>query len=1017
MEQIPIDYTGYGPTGTGYRPTASMMRRQSENKYRTDRNAQAMQYVDPSMQAAAGLAMQGFSKTNDPTKARELMYNSAGGQLALDLAFAARRNGVLGSGDPVNYSHNLTRGITSGGFKMDIVGKDAAGRSSLGLNQRVQGNGLIAERVTQKFQKGLLDELYGKDAAADPNKLSGFDMEEASGVASTIMRRGGVGKAATMVLGADAQTRVNAARDAAVDPGVKAKLAGVNVGSQKELEQLAKSVDADKDPKFKKELERLAKSTDAIVTNDGAHKRVAGVVREVTKGMAALADMYGELSAPELHQQLESITGKQITNKQQAKAATRMVENLRNGAEAAGLDPRAFMDYAQQSQAEFGMGYEQAAGRDGRTGTSSKAVSAKLHNQIMQDAVAGAKTSQDVAAAGKELGIEGMEDTVQNADELALDMKQQTLQSIERSKGEAMVRGRISEIDNPEERKAAEALLARQANTTDAGERSNNEEQLKAIAARKWGGDAGTFEAAAATRAGRLGMDRGNTDAVQVESQRKTSLAALNTATIDNVGTDLMGMGGTEAKEFSTMLMDKLGGKGMVDVAAIAKGPDQIGDQKITAKDRKAQIHAYLTKDAQMSEDQARAYESKMLNDEGRFKDEETAKKLTKRVTETSWGDKSAAQRTAEVNDSLSQRGDKGMRKKIGEDGNGKVTVSGIVNAMISKRIGGAEDPETMALTLAAMKEDGMKSMTTDEIDSEGNKVVVKGEDGKTTTKKINVMDGVDTGIDMSKNISEDAVNRLTKVNGGKDLGLLKKFGYKDNAEMAEKTKDPFERKKVLDYLDESTDLNLTGDLAHTTAISDTALSSARDAKNGPATLMRMEAGARLLNKGMKEGEDSAITTAIKSGEMKNVDAAVAGEYKADQVGKRSSTKWHGGGRQFTHMANNRKFVDAAQDINAADEDEMKNIGELNKDGSFGKSMEAQLASLKQAKAGGMDTVIARGADGKEVTNNVDDSIAKLESAIAKLAAASLAGKGGQSVGEMVVTKMTVVNYDDHKKT
>ena len=96
----------------------------------------------------------------------------------------------------------------------------------------------------------------------------------------------------------------------------------------------------------------------------------------------------------------------------------------------------------------------------------------------------------------------------------------------------------------------------------------------------------------------------------------------------------------------------------------------------------------------------------------------------------------------------------------------------------------------------------------------------------------------------------------------------------------------------------------------------------------------------------------------------------------------------------------------------------MKYIGEVNKDGGLGKSMEEQLKSLKEAKSRGIDTVIARDpVTGKEVTNNTADSIAKLEAAIAKLAGATAVAKGGSAVQEMRVTHLHIDNVADLKKS
>ncbi len=1098
--QIPLDYTGYGPTGTGYRPTAGAMRRQAENKYRTDRNSEMMQYVDPSVNAAVDLYTKPFYEANsDPAEVRRKMFDDPKAQAARDVAMYQRRNGMLGHGDPVNYSHNITRGVTAGGFTTDVIGKDPGGRSVLGMDQRVQGNGLLAERVTQNFQKGLLDDMYGKDQIADPSKTNGFDMEEVSGVAGTIMRRGGIGKAATLVHGADAQTRLDAARDAAT-PEMQEKLAGIKLGKgedgQKELERLAETT---KDPKLQKELGRLAKSTDAVVVNDGAHKKVAGVVKEVTKGMAALADMYGELSASELHQTLESITGQKIVNKQQAKAATNMVNNMRNSAEDLGMDPRAFMDMAAQNQANAHQQYMNAGGFDGRSGTETKATSTKISNKNTQEAAAAAVQQEQAAKDGEALGID-MSGTTKSVDEIALDLQQQTTLNQERSRGEAMVRGGLDKITNKDTRKQAEELLAKKDASTDAGERSNYEDQLKALAGRQWGGKSQTFEAADASNTGRAFKNKGYADDKQIAAAEAADMAALNTSNIDDLTTEKLGLKQEEATKFSKTLVKKLGGTGMVDVAKIAMQPDQVGDQKITAKDRKEQVHNYLTKTAKMSEDEARDYESKMINDEtGKFKDEEMAKDMTQRVGQTSWGGQSEAQKTKTTEKALADRGRNSSRSKVSGD-DGKVTIGSITDAIIKKRVGGIDNPETMALTLQAMKDEGMTSLMTDATDADGKtiayqdakdvdtyrqtdlskgvtkealtkltaanggkslnlaaklgyktdeemaektakdpkaladakRLIDKDSDydkfnsaGTDKTKKVNLMDGFETGIDLSKNISEKSVEQLTKVNGGKDLGLLKKFGYKDNAEMAEKTKNADERTKVLQYLDESTDMTLTGDAGNTTAISDATSSAALNMKDGPAAVMRKLSAATALNGGLKGSESSAVTAALKNNDIAGansaVDSALKTTYTADKVGKKSSEGglFSGyGGRQFTHMDNNRNFVNAAQNINEADDGEMKNIAELNKDGSFGKSMEAQLKSLKEAKAGGMDTVISRDpVTGKEVTNNTDDSIAKLEAAIAKLSGATATANGQQVIPEMRVTNLHIDNVADLKKS
>ena len=1095
MEQIPVDYTGHGPTGTGYRPTVGAMRRQSENKWRSDRNSEMLLLEDPTINAAIEISQRGLSTVNDPAEVRRQGFDTAVGQAVRDTHVYARRNGFTGHGDPVNTSHNITRGITAGGFTTDTIGKDPTGRSVLGLDQRVSGNGLLSERVTQGFQKNFLGELYGKDENGnlrntDPNKVNGFDMEETSGVAASIMRRGGVGKAATIVHGADAQTRLNAARDAAT-PEMREKLAGIKLtkggDGQKELEKLAA---ATSDPKLKKELESVSRATSAIVTNDGASKKIAGVVREVTKGMAALGDMYGELSSSDLQQTLESISGQEITNKKQAKAATRMVNQMRNNAEDLGMDPRAYADYVQQTQTTAHQQFKQAGGFDSRSDTATKAVNAKNNLKIQDDATAAHVAQKQAAQDAKDMGIDV--GPVKSQDEIALDMSNQQAKQQSMSGGEAMVRGGLDKIDDPAKRKKAEELLAKKDATTDAKTRYEIEGQLKALAGDQWGGKSKTFDAAAASNTGENFQIKGFADEKQIAAARASDTAALTTDSMDSLGVSKLGMKKEDATKFSKTMVSKLGFEGAVDIAKIANGPDQIGDQKITAEDRKKNIQTYLTKTAGYSEDEARDYMDKMTNDEGRFKDKDVAADMTERLQSTSWDGQSVAGQNKAVQKRLDDRGRNSVRKRIEKNDKGGISFSGIANAMIDKKLGTGDDPETQALTLAAMKEEGMTTMMVDAVDGDSKKVAYQDDKdvdaykkvdlskgitkqaltdltkvnggksmnlaaklgyksdeemaektakdpkalaaakklidtdasfdkfnsaGTDKTKQINVMDGVQTDINTKDNISVEAAEKLTKANGGKDVGLLKEIGWKDNAEMAEATKkDPKKLEAALKFIEDNNDLTLSGEAGNQTAISDDAMRGDRNNKNGTAQILRMTAAAGQIGSATKGTEGNAITDAIKTGDTKKINAAMDSMFTVDKVGYKTSEGNFSSGRQFTHMDNNRKFVNAAQGINEADDDEMKNIMELNKDGAMEKNMKGQLEALKTAKDRKIDTVIAR-EGGKEVTNNTDDSIAKLEAAIARLSGETTKANGGQVVNHMTVTELHVGKISDLKKS
>lgn len=991
-ENIPIDVTGYGPTGTGYRPTQGAIRRQQENKYRTNRNVEMMHHDDPTVNAAVeAFARPFYSANEDPAAVRRAMYSDPRAQGVRDLAMLGRRTGFLGAGNPVNYSHNMTRGIAGGGFTTDIIGKDAGGRSVLGLDQRVQGNGLLSERVTQRFQKEMLNEMYGKDADTDPRKMSGFDMEEASGVAATIMRRGGVGKAATWIKGADAQTRVDAAATAAT-PEMREKLAGIKVGSNEELTKLA---EATSDPKLRAELTGLAKATDAIVPNDGAAKKVAGVVREVTKGMAALSDMYGELGAPALHQMLESISGEQIVNKQQAKHAAGMVNDMRNSAHALGMDERAYTDYAKQTQQSFHQQFMQSGGFDERSGTSATKASATISADIRKAAASAAVASQQATKDGEALGYD-MTGTTRSAVEIGIDMQNQQAQSQERSRGEAMVRGGIDHILDPTINAKAKALLDAKDSTTNSAERDIIENQLRALAGATWGGDSQSIETAEASAAGQEFKTRGYANSKQIASSRAEDLDAINTSVVDDVGVYKLGMERPDAEKFSQQMLQRLGKKGMVDLATIASGADQIGDQKVTAEDRNLKIKNMLA-DSDMSEDEANAFRAKLIDEKtGRFKDPSVGESLSRGIGLVSRGGQSSYERQAAAEARLAEQGFDNNRDKIGANADDKVTTAGIVNALIKKSIGGADDDETIGLTLQAMKDEKRAPLMVDAKDENG-KVIM--ENGK--AKQVNALDGVDAGINMSENISVEAAERLTVVNGGKDLGLLKKFGFKDNADMAEQTKNPELREKVLASLKENTDISLTGNLRHTTATSQSTLRAARDAKDGPAAEMRKRAGAAALSGG--------------------VDVSYAVDKAPDGFGATLKGFLQGKGIRHSpkgYMENNRKFVDAAKNINSADDADLKNIKEFNKDDAFGKSMKEQLAALKEAQAGDVDTINSRDPKtGETAKDKTAEAISQLESAIARLYGTDTKSGGGGPVAYMRVTDLHIDNVVDLKKS
>ena len=148
-EYAPFDHSGYGPTSTGFAPSAYDLRRLRANRFHSDRVSEAMQDIDPTLQSAALRIARATSGMRDDRSARDFLYGTARGQAIMDTARYARNAGMLGYGNVSNYAHNISSGISLGGMSMDIregvtsVGRAVSGSGRLvGMSQRVSGNGM-----------------------------------------------------------------------------------------------------------------------------------------------------------------------------------------------------------------------------------------------------------------------------------------------------------------------------------------------------------------------------------------------------------------------------------------------------------------------------------------------------------------------------------------------------------------------------------------------------------------------------------------------------------------------------------------------------------------------------------------------------------------------------------------------------------------------------------------------------------------------------------------------------------
>ena len=146
-DSTPVDYTGYGPTGTGGAPTAAEHQQRIRNQHMTAQMARMAALTDPVALAASEriVRLQHGMSGAGPDQVRRAMFQSAPGQMAMDAAMLMRTTGMIGQGDPITAAANIAQGVAGGGFRMSIGGKGEFGTG------RVGGSGAISEHVSASF--------------------------------------------------------------------------------------------------------------------------------------------------------------------------------------------------------------------------------------------------------------------------------------------------------------------------------------------------------------------------------------------------------------------------------------------------------------------------------------------------------------------------------------------------------------------------------------------------------------------------------------------------------------------------------------------------------------------------------------------------------------------------------------------------------------------------------------------------------------------------------------------------
>lgn len=997
-ESNSLDYTGYGPAGSGFSPTAGQRFDRRMDQFQAQRMAMAMGFIDPYVHAAGMTAQQIVAKANSPDAARHSLYSTAGGQSARDIAMLGRITGKLGQGDPITYGMDMLQGVAAGGFNMSVGGSIDGQRLS-GANQRVSGTGLLQERVSMSFAKNMLEDLYGK-GMPDPRKLQGFKMDDASYVFRKIASRGGVGDIAHLEQNADVNTKLAAARESALNPKVKDALSKISVGGpsleqyqnmsaedqQKvvadQTAQLEKIIETTDDEELKKALEDVKNSTGALFLNRDAQQKVAEVVESTIDGLAALKDIYGDLGAPALMAKLEEISGTQITNKAQAKSAKAMVDRLSQSALVADRDPMVAMEMSEKLKAGFSARMGAALGFDERNTSANLASTSAVHNKLYGDAMVQAKDMENTAANMREMGLDPGE--TKTAEEIYADKVQGMEQFANRFQGSVMAKGLGGKV-NKSQQKELDAMLKRFEEAPNE-EKDNVDQEIRQYIQ-------GIMSADGVERDWNAIWDSGAGKSAKRQTLAKNTDWVTGRMTADRED-DIM----------QSMSINTLNGMGVQDSAGIMEqlrknvGPGALSQMMKNAKssltpEEKKEQNMKLLQQSGMSEEEINNFYNQFFDEKGTMKDQEGMNQLMTNLNDAMWeGDNSVLGRSREARDRMAIRG-KASKRAAMSDGDKGVSINSILTSMVAGTTDGITDQESAALAIQALG-DAAPVIT----DEQGNKI----DFGKETAGGINFKDG----------LTQEGLDKLARVNGG-DLKLHEKvmnpltnqaFGSMEELIKASQ-KDGNVLEASMNALEKDYDFGLFGGMENLTAMSDSSWEAVKKNNKIDDQYQRMATVKRLS--GMLSGnEESDMMEKARTGK----DLGLADHFQvAAFEGIDDRKNWWPGkadkdGNLVTVMGNKLGTIDnLKREVLGAEGGELSGLAKINENGDLTDAMQKQYDELVKAKEAGATVAEFSFGDESRTMKLDDASLKEFKKAIDKLKEATAQEKGSQVVQEVVV--------------
>jgi hypothetical protein len=970
----PIDYTGAGPTGYGNAPTFREQRQQASNRFYTERGNMTMQYLDPLVRRAVEGAMRVVAADNSPEAARRAAFQQPGGQMARDAAMMARMSGLLGHGDPMQYSSSITRGVAAGGFNMTFGG-EMGGQSLYGRSDRVTGQGAISEKVSQHYRRGVMEQLYGKNDV-NPGSFFGFDVAEAGMLFEDMTRRGGLGEVAHVERNARVSTRLAAAKADAMNVGDTDLLRGLEAvqieagDHENELAQLQAYADAAIDPKLQKTLNDMGKQEATVLIRPDAAKKAAEKLQRMGESLSSLADLYGELGAPALRQKMEQLTGMQIHDTKSMSKAQAMVNSMRGSAEQLGMDPRAFMEMSQMMQAGVHGRLSQAFGFDDRSEVLAKEVTGAISNRALRDATDLYSNSDYVSRRMGELGIEGgsrisleeayndqilMQETTARQDKGMI-----TLAGMELTGGFAETQAAlIKEYNNAigdEERRAVE--LKARTQLEEISETSGNRVSWDAFA-----------DSNVAINARARTIESGVfTDVIAKRSRESQNIGGLTSVIQGMQEEGKLDLGDMSVKGAGESLAFKLGTKGMLDIHRVATDDrlDENGNPALDTETRLKTIDDMLAA-ANFSEEEAAQVRGLLLDSEGKLKDEEVFNKLTSQVSSSTRGDTSDYAQSAYSANRL--RNFKSSEARIKLSNNGVLDWASVSAALAQDTGALSRDPDALMHVSQMLADEGIKLPDMYATDENGNARLIDAD--KETARN----------IDFSQGLTEEGLSAIGGVIGDDFSSMAKDRGFESVADMVAASNAPgkagsdltlsvLEELRGSGYRDKG--LIVSGESDALNAISSDLLGAKLD-QDGPfqAQLRRLQGAQHLLRGEGYWGErqlggdfNTALEQSIKDGGPADFSAFEADDFGGKKPKIRNTKNAQGDKQKVVDMgAGTANLLDLVHTLTTGDAATVASVVELDTEGHLLGELETLMGTF---------TEVRKNAKGEEVTALVD---------------------------------------------